>query len=502
MALRHNILASYVSRAYVMIVGLAVVPIYIQYMGAEVYGLVGFFAILQVGFNLLDLGLTPTVAREAARYKGGAISSLEFRRLFRALNALFIGIAFAGGLLLFLISGLVAETWLNLDELASDDVTQAVQIMAVCVALRWLGGLYRGVISGSEKLVWLGGYDAMAASMRFLGVFISMSVWGYSAGVFFWHQLAVALLELGFLLLKCRMLLPSHRDIPEPIGWSLRAIRSLLRLSFSMAFVAVVWALITQSDKLILSGILPLVDYGYFTLAVVVASGILMVSDPLITSALPRMSRLHAAGDDAGVYRLYRTVTQAISVLAGAGAASLAVATESVLYAWTGNRILVEAVAPILRLYAIGNGMLALAAFPYYLQYVKGNLNYHLIGTGLMAVIFVPNIIWIGMKSGGIGVAWVWVVMNAVYLLLWGGYVHSKIAPNLARSWLFNDVLGIMFPIFLVAIVFGLVPPDPESRLGALLHFCFVAIGCVMAGVLAAPQLRTLLWRYLRSVYP
>ena len=42
-------------------------PMYIKYMGAEAYGLVGFFSMLQAWFNLLDLRLTPTIGRETAR---------------------------------------------------------------------------------------------------------------------------------------------------------------------------------------------------------------------------------------------------------------------------------------------------------------------------------------------------------------------------------------------------------------------------------------------------
>ena len=86
MSLRRNILVNYASQIYVTLVGIVVVPLYIKYMGAEAYGLVGFFAMLQTWFMLLDMGLTPTMARETARFRGGAISALTYRRLARALD--------------------------------------------------------------------------------------------------------------------------------------------------------------------------------------------------------------------------------------------------------------------------------------------------------------------------------------------------------------------------------------------------------------------------------
>ena len=71
MSLKHNILSNYVSQIYVTVIGIVMVPLYLKYMGAEAYGLVGFFAMLQAWFQLLDMGLTPTMSRETARYRGG-----------------------------------------------------------------------------------------------------------------------------------------------------------------------------------------------------------------------------------------------------------------------------------------------------------------------------------------------------------------------------------------------------------------------------------------------
>ena len=71
MSLKRNILANYASQLYVTIIGIVMVPLYIKYMGSEAYGLVGFFSMLQAWFGLLDMGLTPTMSREAARFNGG-----------------------------------------------------------------------------------------------------------------------------------------------------------------------------------------------------------------------------------------------------------------------------------------------------------------------------------------------------------------------------------------------------------------------------------------------
>ena len=57
MSLKRNILANYVGQLYVTLIGILLVPMYVKYMGAEAYGLVGFYAMLQAWFMLLDMGL-------------------------------------------------------------------------------------------------------------------------------------------------------------------------------------------------------------------------------------------------------------------------------------------------------------------------------------------------------------------------------------------------------------------------------------------------------------
>jgi hypothetical protein len=61
---------------------------------------------------------------------------------------------------------------------------------------------------------------------------------------------------------------------------------------------------------------------------------------------------------------------------------------------WTGDSFLASNAAPVLRLYSIGNALLALAAFPFYLQYAKGNLKYHVYSNAIFICIFILRFIW------------------------------------------------------------------------------------------------------------
>ena len=296
MTLLSNIAANYASQIYTTLMASSWCPVS-TVMGPEAYGLVGFSRVAGV-VQCFGLGVDTHDRPRSARYHGGAISAVAYRQLYRSLSIVFTCVAIIGGTALFLEATSISERWLNTHSLPAAEVRGAVQIMAVCVALRWLTGLYRGVISGSERLVWLSGCNALIATLRFGGVFVTMRIWGYTPVVFFGHQLAVAALEFAMLLAMAHTLLPDIRGLAQRLGWSFRPVEPLLRFSLTIAFTSGVWVLVTQTDKLILSGILPLAQYGYFTLAVLVAGGITILTGPISTALLPRMARLYAEGRD------------------------------------------------------------------------------------------------------------------------------------------------------------------------------------------------------------
>lgn len=495
MSLKKNIIANYVSQIYVAGIGILILPLYIKYMGAEAYGLVGFFTMLQAWFALLDLGLTPTIGRETARYRGGSMSALQYRQLFRALSLIFLGIAVTGGLILWLLAGPIAEKWLNVSELTMVEVVLAVKIMAVSVAMRWMGGLYRGVITGTEKLVWLSSFNILIATLRFVAVFISMKIYGFTPTVFFWHQLLVALLELVGLYWMGNTLLPAKKQLVQPIGWSFEPIKPVLKFALTIAFTSSVWVLVTQTDKLILSGILPLSEYGFFTLAVMVAAGIMILSQPVSIVLMPRMARLHAEGKHDEMIQAYRSMTQLVCVVAGTASIVIAFFAEQLLYAWTGDVKIADNVAPILRLYVLGYGVLAITAFPYYLQYALGNLKYHLIGNLITVITLIPAIVWAATYYGAEGAGWAWLGINTLYLITWVGYVHHKLVPSLHVTWLLRDILQIYIPVSLTMFLLWLYLPEFESRLTVIILLIVSSLISLVVAMISSDFLR----RYIYS---
>jgi O-antigen/teichoic acid export membrane protein len=460
---RLKVFASYASQIYTTLIGIAIVPVYIQYMGAEAYGLIGFYAMLQAWFQLLDMGLAPTISRETARFSGGAISALSLRRLLRALEAVFVGVAIIGVILLLAGADTIASSWLKVEHLPVSQVSDSIKLMAGIIGLRWVAGLYRGAIGGFEQQVWLGKLNAAAATARFVLVLVIFETLGTTPLHFFTYQLLVACVETALLAQKTYRLMPVL-PAGEKAPWSLAPLREVMKFSLTIAFTSSVWVFVTQTDKLVLSKMLPLSIYAYFTLAVLVASGVTVMSGPISTALMPRLSRLHAQGDELGLLKLYRQATQFVVAIAAPLAIMLACFAEPLLLAWTGSSETARHAAPVLRLYALGNGILALGAFPYYLQFAKGDLRLHLLGNVLFVVLLIPSIIGATYWYGATGAGWAWLAANSIYFLLWVPLVHHRLAPGLHWHWLGRDIAPVVVLTALASLAASELITLPTAR--------------------------------------
>jgi O-antigen/teichoic acid export membrane protein len=489
LSLKKNILANYISQIYVTLIGIFMLPMYVRYIGAEAYGLVGFFAMLQAWFQLLDMGLTPTIARETARFNGGATDALSYRRLVRALEGIFLIVAIAGGISLYAGSAYIAHGWLKVSELPLSEVQASLELMAIITALRWMCGLYRGAISGSERLVWLGGYNSAIATLRYVLVIPFLMYVGRIPTVFFGFQCGVAVLEFSGLLLYAYRLLPA---MPEGtrLPWQWAPLKPILKFSLTIAFTSSAWVLLTQTDKLVLSKILPLAEYGQFTLAVLAASGVMIVSGPISAALLPRMSKMEAEGNHAGLINLYRKATQLVTVIAGSASVTVAFYSEPLLWIWTGDRALAQQAAPILTLYSLGNGVLALSAFPYYLQYAKGDLRLHLIGNAIFVVSLIPTIIWAASQYGAVGAGLVWLGLNMLSFVAWLPLVHRKFEPGLNYKWYIEDILLVLLPMIIICSALNYYLQLHFDKWIQLVIIVIIDLLVILTGIVASNSLR------------
>ena len=91
---KKNFVANLTGSGWSAILGLACTPLYVKFLGMEAYGLIGFYLTMNGVIQVLDLGLSPTMTREMARYSALPEKAGEARDFVRTLE---IGYWLIGG---------------------------------------------------------------------------------------------------------------------------------------------------------------------------------------------------------------------------------------------------------------------------------------------------------------------------------------------------------------------------------------------------------------------
>ena len=103
-SISRNVASNLASNGVVALMSLLFVPVYIHVLGIEAYGLIGFFASIQVVFALLDLGLGAAANRELARLSVDPQAKDTARQFTRTLEVLYWLIAVILGLAMAMLA--------------------------------------------------------------------------------------------------------------------------------------------------------------------------------------------------------------------------------------------------------------------------------------------------------------------------------------------------------------------------------------------------------------
>lgn len=441
-------------------------PMYLRYLGAEAYGLVGVFSVMQAWLSLLDMGMSPTLARQVALGRGkdsaDSADSADLRSLLRSMEMVFLWLGIFIALGIGLAGPWIASHWLKVSTIPLSEVAYCISLMGVMIALRWFASLYRSGIQGMEQQVWLGAANIAVATLRYVAVLPLLWWVTQEPGHFFEFQLFTGVLELAVLMFKFYSLLPAGR--PRERGFSISALKRVLPFTSGIAYSSAIWILLTQLDKAILSHVLPLKEYGYFSLVAVVANGVMSLAGPISQALLPRMTHLLAQGKEQEMLALYRKMTRLVVSVMLPITATIALFSSEILFAWTGDKEAAKWSGPVLTWFILGNGILTIGSFQYYLQYAHGKLKLHVTISTINAVLQLPILVYSALMYGALGVGISWFLSRVVAFFVWTAIVHRQFAPGLHNKWLLKDVA----PLFGVTLIyFGLA-----AFLKNFLHDC------------------------------
>lgn len=477
-------------------------PLYLRFLDAEEFGLIGFFTVLNAGIFVLSSGLVPVLARQVAVFRAkNALGAFEFMSSLRNIELVIFGLMVSTALFFLQTSNWISHQWLNATRLDPKLVAHSVSTMGIILAARWGLSLYSSGLAGLERQVLLNGFNVIVATLRWIGGLILIAFISDDIGVFFTYQAGLAILELLTIGILFYTGLPKRGSDSHPgFRFCIESLVEILPFTLATIYTAVLWAFLTQFDKLFLSKVLPLELYGYFAFATLLSNGVMRISQPINQAILPRLTYHIAQMNGEATGRLYRRNTQFLAVVAIPVSAVLATFPKEVLFTLSGNQALSDYGAPVLRWFALGNGILAMSSLLFSLQIAFGQLRLHVLSSTVSVLIQVPVVIYVATYFDAVAVGISWFVIRLTMFAVSAPLVHLRFNPGPFSRWVLVDIgmplLGTLAGIVIVlaAHKFVFIGATATGR-GALLALVVAYTTVTIAfAVACSSEVRTLLW--------
>lgn len=491
--LGHNIIANYIGRTWTAILGILFVPFYLKFMGIEAYGLVGFYMALSSVLGILDLGIGSTMNRELARLSAKVESAGEQRDVVRTLEVIYWGIAIFAGIVVILFAPYITNSWIKAQNISSVSILKAIQLMGIAVALQFPISLYQGGLMGLQRQVLVNVILILTGTLRGVGAILVLWLVSPTIEAFLVWQVVSSIVGSVVFLAAMWCSLPKH---VEHVRFRGHILCGVWKYAAAISANAVIGIVLTQLDKVILSRMLTLKMFGYYSLAATVASAIWMIIIPFNTAVFPRFVQLHEMDRSQGLSLLFHRSSQILFILLLPVCALLIVFSREILFLWMRDPSVVQNCHLIVSFLVFGTMLNGIASIPGYSASAFGWPQLITYTNVIQAIVIIPLIVGLVYWLQGVGAAIAWVVLNSTYVIFMVPIYFRRYLSEEKGKWYLRDVAVPALAAFSICLFSLLIAPRTYTPLAILGWLTVTGIMAIIATGLTLPHVRSLVYSW------
>ena len=462
-----NIFANYFGVIITTALSFLVVPFYLRFLGKDAFGLVGIASLIQGWIMLLNSGLAPVTGREAAKAYSGSSDWNKAAFFFRTVDIFLIFLSCIVFIVFIIISKPLSMMWIKSNTLDNQTIVLALCLLVVMTLFRLLTSVTRGILINIEMQVWLNNNLILFSLLRFAASIPLLYFYPHVNLLFAWW-LIISITEYLTVQRKVWNTIPYKIKL---FSFDFNSLRQQWKIISALASTSLIWVLITNMDKLILSTHLTLEDYGFYSITVLLSGGIIILAQPIAQAFQPRMTSAFSSEGVIQAEKILENATHWIVYLIFPIVMVLCFYPQQIIYIWTGNVEASRQAGNLLPGYTFGNVFIALGSILYAFQVSVGVVRKHLQGNILLCVCYLPLLPITVSKYGALGVSLLWAGINILYFVFWNLHLLKSVTVTLYPKWIFRDCL---LPLCVnVCIIYLVQYYVPLSHFGSRINLSF-----------------------------
>jgi O-antigen/teichoic acid export membrane protein len=411
------------------------VPVYLNLLGVEKFGVIALFLAVAGVIAFLDLGLSPTLATELHNQRRSLQQRANLLFTYETAYAAVVGVVVLAALI---APASVFTLVLAAEDLARPAIAGAIRYVFVAAALQLLFNFYVAGLMGVEEQVRGNAVIVIAGIVRGGLVILPMLVYPEPAVYLLWQVVFVLVFAGVARHLLYASIESGTAGRNRKFEW--RTIVENLSFTSGMFLISVTAAVNTQVDKLFIGRLVGIQALAEYSLVSTFAQLLVFLVSPITITLLPRFVRSVSLGDGDGVRHLFLIAHKSVAAIVCAAVGCMVFFGPNVISAWTMGKLDPAAIEHFVTPLVIGYALLAMGTVPHSIAVAQKDLRGALV-IGFSLLLTVPAY-WLSInRFGTVGAAMTWMVLQAIVVPLYTRWVDTKFIRILAPVRLFMHTL-------------------------------------------------------------
>ncbi len=421
--LRRNIFLNLIGYGLPLVAAVIAVPILLQALGPERFGVVALAWTLVALIGVLDLGfgraMTRAVAEQIGKGEEGRIGSLVGTAA--GITAV-LGLVLAG--LLFRLAPVVVFRVLEIPAWLQEEAVASVRILAFAVPAVLVGNCLRGVLEARQLFGRLTLLRTVFGTALLLGPVVALRVAPTLIPIM-WVFVGIRWAALAAFLVLAR------QAASERWSFNFREIPQLARVGGWMTVSAVLASLMLYADRFAIGALLSIAAVAYYAAPFEVINRLSVIPAAVMGVIFPAYSQLIGSGG-AGLNTVYRRSLGFIAAMLAPPVIVIAVFSRPLLALWLGPEAAAQS-AGVASILAVGMLIHGLIQPSFHLLQAAGRPDVPAVFQLVETPLYFVYLIALTLRFGIEGTATAWLIRVAVSLLAQTWLAHRFVLADINR---------------------------------------------------------------------
>lgn len=416
-------------------------------MGGESFGVISIFISLVNITSVLDLGIGVTLNKELAK---NAIH-YNFEQMsdtLRSLEIIYLPVI-STILLLLLSSSTISTNWLNYNTISSLDLEKSFIAMAITIGLQLLINFYSAGVSGLQYQVFLSSINSSMVTLRYIFVIPILLIFPPTPLTFFFWQITVNTIHLAIV----RKFLWKKINIKNrKPSFDYIIIKKIWRFSTGVSIINLLGMITINTDKIFLSKILTLEEFGYYSTASIIALSIApRLASPFHAAVFPRFTQYVKENELQNINSLYHRTFLSLTSAIIPVTLFILFYSKTILFLWTGSETIAAYSENVLILLTAGCFFTGIMYIPYALQLAYGWTKLATISSIISLITNFILILFLYPRHNIEGVALAWLIINSTTTVICLFITHKHLIKD---NSIFIKFIANFFSMIAITILY------------------------------------------------